>query len=154
MSPSNSRTFFVMVAMWRFPAEVQRKKMLKWKIWDFISWFIRNTTMAEKKYTGAPFGTQTARYTIRLISFLGQLGGVFMTPINRFRIMNRITLHALLYLSCSCQEICNVWITDCLCYCIIICIILDLTSLECTPKVNIPGPSQRSRMIKSPLMNW
>lgn len=50
--------------------------------------------MAEKKYTGAPFGTQTARYTIRLISFLGQLGGVFMTPINRFRIINRITLHA------------------------------------------------------------
>lgn len=78
-----------MVAMWRFPAEVQRKKMLKWKIWDFISWFIRNTTMAEKKYTGAPFGTQTARYTIRLISFLGQLGGVFMTPINRFRIINK-----------------------------------------------------------------
>lgn len=152
MSPSNSRTFFVMVAMWRFPAEVQRKKMLKWKIWDFISWFIRNTTMAEKKYTGAPFGTQTARYTIRLILFLGQLGGVFMTPINRFRIINRTTLHALLYLSC--QEICNVWITDCFCYCIIICIILDLTSLECTPKVNIPGPSQRSRMIKSPLMNW
>lgn len=141
-----------MVAMWRFPAEVQRKKMLKWKIWDFISWFIRNTTMAEKKYTGAPFGTQTARYTIRLISFLGQLGGVFMTPINRFRIINRITLHALLYPSC--QKICNVWITDCLCYCIIICIILDLTSLEFTPKVNIPGPSQRSRMIKSPLMNW
>lgn len=54
--------------------------------------------MAEKKYTGAPFGTQTARYTIRLISFLGQLGGVFMTPINRFRIINRITLHALLYI--------------------------------------------------------
>lgn len=73
-------------------------------------------------------------------------------PINRFRIINRITLHALLYLSC--QEICSVWITDCFCYCIIICIILDLTSLECTPKVNIPGPSQRSRMIKSPLMNW
>lgn len=106
----------------------------------------------EKIHRGPIWNPNSEVHHSSYISFLGQLGGVFMTPINRFRIINRITLHALLYLSC--QEICNVWITDCFCYCIIICIILDLTSLEFTPKVNIPGPSQRSRMIKSPLMNW